>query len=73
MAGRAMVREEVERVERAFEKLSEEQREVITLAHVAGQSRAEIADQMGRSEGALRVLLHRSLVRLAEVLETARG
>ena len=46
---------------------------MITLAHVAGQSRAEIADQMGRSEGALRVLLHRSLVRLAEVLETARG
>ncbi|MCY2961923.1 MAG: sigma-70 family RNA polymerase sigma factor [Planctomycetota bacterium] len=65
----AMVREEVERVEKAFEELSEEQREVITLAHVAGLSRAEIAEQMGRSEGAVRVLLHRSLARLAEVLE----
>lgn len=69
-SGHAMVREEVERVERAFEHLSEEQREVITLAHVAGLSRAEIATQMGRSEGAVRVLLHRSLARLAEVLET---
>lgn len=65
----AMVREEVERVERAFEQLSDEQREVITLAHVAGLSRLEIAEQMGRSEGAVRVLLHRSLARLAEVLE----
>jgi len=69
----AMVREEVERVERAFEQLSDEQREVITLAHVAGQSRAEIAEQMGRSEGAVRVLLHRSLARLAEVLEMPRS
>jgi RNA polymerase sigma-70 factor (ECF subfamily) len=67
----AMLREEVERVERAFERLSEEQREVISLAHVAGLSRAEIAEQMGRSEGAVRVLLHRSLARLAEVLETS--
>jgi len=66
----AMVREEVERVERAFGELTEEQREVITLAHVAGLSRAEIAEQMGRTEGAVRVLLHRSLARLAEVLET---
>ncbi len=68
----AMLREEVERVERAFEQLSEEQREVITLAHVAGQSRAEIAEHMGRTEGAVRVLLHRSLARLAEILETPR-
>lgn len=64
----AIVREEVERVERAFEDLTEEQREVITLAHVAGLSRAEIAEQMGRSEGAVRVLLHRSLARLTEIL-----
>jgi RNA polymerase sigma-70 factor, ECF subfamily len=64
----AIVREEVERVERAFEELSEEQREVITLAHVVGMSRAEIAAQMERSEGAVRVLLHRSLARLTEIL-----
>jgi RNA polymerase sigma-70 factor, ECF subfamily len=72
-SGHAMVREEVERVERAFEELTDEQREVITLAHVAGLSRAEIATQMERSEGAVRVLLHRSLARLAEILEVPRG
>lgn len=65
----ASLREEVERVERAFEELTDEQREVITLAHVAGLSRAEIAQQMERSEGAVRVLLHRSLARLAEILD----
>lgn len=64
----AMAREEIERVEKAFEHLTEEQREVITLAHVVGLSRAEIAAHMGRSEGAVRVLLHRSLARLTEVL-----
>jgi len=71
-SGHAMLAEEIERVERAFTELNEEQREVITLAHVAGLSRLEIAEQMGRSEGAVRVLLHRSLARLAEVLDTGR-
>jgi RNA polymerase sigma-70 factor (ECF subfamily) len=64
----AIAREEVERVERAFEQLADEQREVITLAYVAGLSRADIAEEMGRSEGAVRVLLHRSLARLSEIL-----
>jgi RNA polymerase sigma-70 factor (ECF subfamily) len=69
-SGQAMVREEMERVEVAFEQLSEEHREVITLAHVVGLSRAEIAEQMERSEGAVRVLLHRALARLSELLST---
>jgi len=64
----AMLREEVERVERAFEDLPEEYREVITLAHVVGLSRAEIAEQMGKSEGAVRVLLHRALARVSTLL-----
>ncbi|MEM8713151.1 MAG: sigma-70 family RNA polymerase sigma factor, partial [Planctomycetota bacterium] len=52
-------REEVARVEAAFELLTDEQREVLTLAHLAGLSRAEIAEQLGKSEGAVRVILHR--------------
>jgi len=63
-----MIREEIERVERAFEELPEEYREVITLAHVVGLSRAEIAEQMGKSEGAVRVLLHRALARVSALL-----
>ena len=62
------VKEEMARVELAFDRLSEEQREVITLAHLVGLSRAEIAERMGRQEGAVRVLLFRSLARLAGIL-----
>ena len=48
--------------------MPEEYREVITLAHLVGLSRAEIALQMGKSEGAVRVLLHRALARMSAIL-----
>lgn len=68
-SGQAIVREELERIERAFAKLPDEYREVIVLARVVGLSRAEIGERIGKSEGAVRVLLHRALARLAQVLE----
>ncbi len=61
-------REDVARVEAAFEVLSEEQREVLTLAHIAGLPRAEIAEQLGKTEGAIRVILHRALAKLSSRL-----
>lgn len=64
----AIAGEQIERIERAFEALPEEYREVITLAKVVGLSRAEIAEQMGRSEGAVKMLLARALAELAERL-----
>lgn len=64
----AMLREEMERIERAFESLPDEYREVITLAHIVGLSRAEIAQHMGKSEGAVRVLLHRALAKVSSLL-----
>ena len=64
-----MAREELERIESAFDRLPEEYREVITLARIAGLSRAEIAERMGRREGAVRTLLSRALARLAELLD----
>ncbi len=65
----AMVREELARVEGAFDGLSEEQREVVTLAHLVGLSRAEIAEQLGKSEGSVRVTLHRALAKLSGLLQ----
>jgi RNA polymerase sigma-70 factor (ECF subfamily) len=65
----AVAREEIERIEAAFEKLTEEQREVLTLAHLVGLSRAEIAEQMGRSEEAVRSLLHRAVVRISDLVD----
>ncbi len=67
----AMKREEIEGLERAFDQLGEGQREVITLAYLVGLSRGEIAEQLGKSEGAVRTLLSRSLAALAAILEPA--
>ncbi len=64
----AMVREELERVEAAFDVLPEEDREIVTLAHVLGMSRAEIGERLGKSEGAVRVQLFRALARLSKQL-----
>ena len=68
-SGHAIIREELQRVEAAFDQLTEEQREVVTLAHIAGLSRLEIAEHTGRSEGAVRGMLHRALVKLSALLE----
>jgi len=65
---KAILGEEVERIETAFEALSEEQREVVTLAHVVGLSRKEIATQLGKNEGTVRMILHRGLAKLARQL-----
>lgn len=70
-SAQALRQEEVERLESAIDQLPEEQREVITLAHLVGLTRAEIAVQMGRSEEAVRSLLHRAKAKLAILLDAA--
>ena len=65
----AQAHEELERVERTFDQLPDEYREVITLARIAGLSHAEISQKLGRSEPACRQLLKRAMVRLAVLLE----
>ena len=68
-SGVASLREQVERVEAAFDQLSEEHREVISQAYLTGLSRAEIAERMGRTEASVRNLVSRALAELAEHLE----
>lgn len=62
-------REELQRLERAFAELSEEQRRVILLARVAGMSHDEVARTMGRTVLATRSLLSRAMARLAVLME----
>ena len=71
--GRVLRAEEIARLEAAIDQLPDEQREVVTLAHLAGLSRAEIGAQMGKTEEAVRALLHRAKARLAILLEDAVG
>lgn len=68
----AMAREELERVETAFDRLSGPYREVIVMAKVMGMSRAEIGVELGRSELAVRTLLSRALAQLANELVKVR-
>ena len=68
-----MGREDLERIERAFAELPEDYREVILLSRLVGLSHREIAEDWGRKEGAIRVLLHRALARLSVLLSHAAG
>ena len=65
------MRERVARVEAAFDRLSEDHREVVMLSRVVGLPHDEVAQAMGRSEEASRMLLFRALARLAAELEKA--
>ena len=68
-----MRREEIERLEAAMEKMTPEHREVLTLAHLAGLSRKEIAEQIGSNEEAVRAMLHRAMAKLSLLLEDGGG
>jgi RNA polymerase sigma-70 factor (ECF subfamily) len=65
----AAAHEEIHRLEQAFEELPENYREVITLSRVVGLSHREIGEQIGKNEGAVRVLLHRALARLGRLMD----
>lgn len=64
-------REELDRLERAFDALPEDYRNAIVLARIVGLSSREMADQLGRTEAAARTLLSRALARLSGLLTRA--
>ena len=64
-----VAREVVETMEAALDRIRENYREVILLARVTGLSHGEIAEKLGKSEGAVRMLLHRALGRLAAAMQ----
>lgn len=69
-SGEAGRNEEILLLERACERLPDEQRQVIALCRIAGLSREEVGRRMGgRSAGAIRSLLNRALVALSTELE----
>ncbi len=63
-----MQREECERIEAAFGQLPEHQQQVIALSRIAGLTYAQIAEETGRTEIAVRGLVARGLVKLAGLL-----
>ena len=67
----AIAREQVARIEAAFDQLPDEQREVILLSRFEGLAHREIALRMDRSEASVRQLLSRGRARLAMLLDEA--
>ena len=65
----AMHKEDLKRVDAALARLSKDHRDVIVMARFMGLPHAEIAAQSGRSEGAVRILLHRALAALQTALD----
>ena len=64
----ASAREQLAAVERAFDALAPEPRDVVTWSRLLGLSHAEIAQRLGKSEVAVRKILSRALARLSAVL-----
>ena len=65
----AIGRETAEALAAAMADMSDEHREVITLARIVQLPHAVIAESMGRSEAAVRQLLVRALLQLSEQLK----
>ncbi|MGH2406928.1 MAG: RNA polymerase sigma factor [Candidatus Limnocylindrales bacterium] len=72
-ATRAEERETVAMAWRAIDRLPEERRRALVLRFVEEMSTNEIAAILGRSEGAVRVLIHRALRAVAADLRRGRG
>jgi RNA polymerase sigma-70 factor (ECF subfamily) len=65
--------EEAETLSQAIRRLSDDQQQVIILRFVEGLKHAEVARIMGKSEGACRMIEHRALMALYELLSRASG
>ncbi|MGE5072102.1 MAG: RNA polymerase sigma factor [Anaerolineae bacterium] len=59
---------EVQALQKAMQQLTQEQQEVITLKFIAEYDTAQIAKQMGKTEGAIRALQMRALQALARAM-----
>lgn len=69
----AMLREESERLARAFAVLSPEYRTALQRSQIDGLSHAELARELGRTPEATRKLVARAMARLAGALEEDPG
>ena len=69
----AVTRDEAGEALRAMRALPDDRRRALTLRFVEEMSTAEIAGVLGRSEGAVRVLIHRALGAVAKELGRERG
>lgn len=66
------LKQEIEILKKSLEKLKDEYREIIILRHVEDLSMPEIAEITGKSEGTVRVLLHRAIKSLTKAMSEGK-
>jgi len=66
-------REELQRVLEGVAQLPDDRREALIMRFALGMDNREIARALGRTDGATKVLLHRAIRQLEEVMERAEG
>ncbi len=64
------LREELDKLERAMDRLKPEQREVLVLAKIEGLACKEIAAKLNKSRAAVAMSLSRAIVALTNIYET---
>jgi RNA polymerase sigma-70 factor, ECF subfamily len=57
-------KEDIQELKRVLEKLPEERQQALILRYAEGMRHKEIGEVMGKSAGAIKVLVHRSLISL---------
>jgi RNA polymerase sigma-70 factor (ECF subfamily) len=66
-------REELARILEGVKELPDDRREALIMRFALGMDNREIARAMGRSDGATKVLLHRAIKQLEEMLAAKHG
>ncbi len=69
----AIANEGIELIERAFDELPDDYRDVILLSRILGLPHREIGEKLGIGEGPGRAMLARALTRLSMIVERMRG
>ena len=63
-------RDDLKRILSGVQKLPDDRREALIMRFALGMSNREIARALGRSDGATKVLIHRAIKQLEELMET---
>lgn len=63
---------EQQQIRKVIRKLPEDQQQVIIMSFIEGFSYSEIATAMGKREGNVRVIMHRALKKMRQIMETEK-
>jgi RNA polymerase sigma-70 factor, ECF subfamily len=66
-------RDELARILEGVKELPDDRREALIMRFALGMDNREIARAMGRSDGATKVLIHRAIRQLEEIVSTSQG